>query len=77
MAIPKAKSPEVRYAKKFHRVGGVRVTARDAKRASFLEQVAKTKPTDEFLKEARAMAHEVQVAKDATFLDRFRRTLPV
>lgn len=75
MAITKAKAPIARQAKKFHRVGGVRVSALEANRAAFFERVANTKPTEQFLKEADAMVQELRAAQGAAFLDRFRRAV--
>lgn len=75
MAITKPKTPVVRHAKKFHRVGGVRVSALEANRAAFFERVANTKPTEKFLREADAMVQELRAAQDAAFLAKFRRAV--
>lgn len=76
MAIIKAKTSVPRQLKKFHRVGGVRVSAIEASRAAFLERVANTQPTEKFLREADVLVQELRAAKDAAFLDRFRRAVP-
>lgn len=73
MAITKQKTLVSRQSKKLHRVGGVRVSALDANRAAFFERVARTSPTEKFLKEADEMVQELRAAQDATFLARFRR----
>ena len=73
MAVLKSR-PEIRNTTKMlHRLKGVRVSAIDARRALFIENVAKNLPSPQLTAKTQTMIEEVRTARDASFLDKFRR----